>query len=398
MKKKMLIMMNSMGIGGVEKALLNLLRVLDKDDFEVTILFLDKNGEYLKEIPEWVHVCEVGLTENDKKLVRRGVKALIFERIKTFKLISIVRILLSLLSEKVISKKKASGSIVFEEIGKNIRELDMNFDVALDFHGYSSFTTYIVAEKIKATVKATWLHSSNFDQSLKKFSLYYDKYDKVFGVSKYCIEKFVGIFPNYKNKCETFYNIVMTDEILVKAKSEINIKEYKENLNQVIIATVGRLAFQKGYDLALLVASRLKKDGFDFKWLVIGEGSHRENLETLIKEYDLSDIFILLGSIENPYPFIEQSDIYVQPSRWEGYCTTLTEAAILKKPIVTTNVSGAMEQVNNFETGLVVEIEEMEIYNAIKKLLLDKDLRSKFESNLAKNKVDTTKELIKLYD
>ena len=136
----------------------------------------------------------------------------------------------------------------------------------------------------------------------------------------------------------------MTDEILVKAKSEINIKEYKENLNQVIIATVGRLAFQKGYDLALLVASRLKKDGFDFKWLVIGEGSHRENLETLIKEYDLSDIFILLGSIENPYPFIEQSDIYVQPSRWEGYCTTLTEAAILKKPIVTTNVSRSEER------------------------------------------------------
>ena len=131
---------------------------------------------------------------------------------------------------------------------------------------------------------------------------------------------------------------------------------------------------------------------------MIGEGSERIKLEKLMQNYDVDDCFILLGSSDNPYPYIKQCDIYVQPSRFEGYCITLAEARILKKAIITTNFFGAQEQIVDGETGLIVNFDEEKLYDSIKKLIIDTKLRMKFEENLAKEKIDTFNEMRKLYD
>ena len=70
---------------------------------------------------------------------------------------------------------------------------------------------------------------------------------------------------------------------------------------------------------------------------------------------------------------MKECDIYVQPSRHEGYCITLGEARCFNNPIVTTNFTGANEQIKNEETGLVCEISENGIYKSLKRLLDDKD-------------------------
>ena len=93
-----------------------------------------------------------------------------------------------------------------------------------------------------------------------------------------------------------------------------------------------------------------------------------------------------------------QCDIYVQPSRHEGYCITLAEARCLHKPIVTTDFTGAKEQIKDGETGLIVSIDENEIYNAIVKLINNTDLCKKFSDNLAKENFDTTHEMKKIYN
>ena len=98
----------------------------------------------------------------------------------------------------------------------------------------------------------------------------------------------------------------------------------------------------------------------------------------------------------NPYPFMNECDIYVQTSRHEGYCITLGEARCFNNPIITTNFTGANEQIKHEVTGLVCDICEEGIYIAMKRLLDDKDLFNNIKSKLDKDVVDSTNEIGKL--
>ena len=93
---------------------------------------------------------------------------------------------------------------------------------------------------------------------------------------------------------------------------------------------------------------------------------------------------------------MKECDIYVQPSRHEGYCITLGEARCFDNPIVTTNFTGANEQIKNGETGLVCDISEEAIYKSIKKLLDDKELYNKIRINIGNEIVNSTDEIAKL--
>ncbi|MEH7226818.1 glycosyltransferase, partial [Bacillus sp. JJ1566] len=103
-----------------------------------------------------------------------------------------------------------------------------------------------------------------------------------------------------------------------------------------------------------------------------------------------------LGTDPNPYPYINQCDIYVQPSRHEGFCITLAEAKCLRKPIVSTNFTGAKEQINNRIDGLIVDVSENGIYEGLLELIKNNDLRRTFSQNLSKADFKNDKEIKKL--
>lgn len=142
-------------------------------------------------------------------------------------------------------------------------------------------------------------------------------------------------------------------------------------------------------------------DNLNLRWYLIGDGKEKENLEYLIKKNNLEDRIILLGTIGNPYPYFKECDIYVQPSRHEGYCITLAEARLFNKAIVTTDSVGAKEQIVDGETGLIVKFDKFEIYNAIKKIIENKQLGIYITDNLKKdnliaNSNDSLRELLNI--
>ena len=94
---------------------------------------------------------------------------------------------------------------------------------------------------------------------------------------------------------------------------------------------------------------------------------------------------------------MKNCDIYVQPSRYEGYVTTITEAKCFNRPIVGTNIEGIKEQIINDETGILVDCDVDDLYKGIKKLLDNKELRDKLSINLSKENIDTRSEINKLY-
>src|SRR5690606_798376 len=140
--------------------------------------------------------------------------------------------------------------------------------------------------------------------------------------------------PKYAHKTMVVYDILAEEVIKKMATESLNFDIHFKGLK---ILTIGRLATQKGYEIAIEAAYCLKKSNINFKWYAIGEGPLKDELIREIKKKELEESFILLGTFINPYPYIRQCDIYCQPSRFEGYGLAIAEARILSKPIVATN-------------------------------------------------------------
>ena len=163
-------------------------------------------------------------------------------------------------------------------------------------------------------------------------------------------DKLMNILPNFKDKIDKLLNI-MSPELVVKMADEGS--GFEDDFNGIRILTVGRLSKEKGQDLTITVLAKLKEEGYNVRWYCIGDGSARKEYEKLIKEYNVENDYILLGATPNPYPFMKECDLYVQSSRHEGYCITLAEARCFDNPIISTNFTGASEQIAHDQTGLI---------------------------------------------
>ena len=178
----------------------------------------------------------------------------------------------------------------------------------------------------------------------------------------------------------------------------INGDKFDNEFNGLKILTVGRLSIEKGQNLISSILDKLIKLGKNVKWYCIGYGDLKNELELEIQKYGLEEKLVLLGSKSNPYGYIRDCDIYVQPSQNECYCTTVTEAKCFNRPMVITNVNCSKEQIKNNYNGLIVDIDEQSILEGIIKLIDKKEIRDKFINNLSKENISTIYELDRLYE
>ena len=159
------------------------------------------------------------------------------------------------------------------------------------------------------------------------------------------------------------------------------------------IVTVGRLAPEKGPDLALEACRLLREEGRNIVWHWVGDGPMMEKARAEVKRLGLEDCFRLEGDQQNPYPYIKNAGIYVQPSYYEAYSTTVTEARVLAKPIVTTAVGGMEDQLTDGITGSIVPISARALAEAIGALLDREETARTFTENLQKEAVGGNEEL-----
>lgn len=389
--KKILFMCINMNIGGTEKALLTMLNEIDSSKYDITLLMIEEYGGFLNEIPSFVKVKYVNEYKAIKPFINEPPMLLAKKLIKDKKYLMGAMTSLSY----IISKISNNMSYYYRYILRNIKGLEENYDLAVAYAGPMDFITYFVLNKIKAKKKVQWIH---FDITKigfnKKFAeKNYKKFNKIFIVSEEGKEKLINLIPALNNKVEVFFNIISCNLIQNMSKSE---KGFDDSFNGVRILTVGRLSKEKGQDLTINALTRLNNERYNIKWYCIGDGPEKDNYKQRIKNLNLENDYILLGSKLNPYPFMKECDIYVQPSRHEGYCITLGEARCFDNPIVTTNFTGANEQIKDEVTGLICDISEDEIYKSVKRLLDDKDLYNNIKINLTKEIVDSNNEINKL--
>ncbi|HHB1440703.1 glycosyltransferase [Bacillus mobilis] len=392
MKKKILFMVINMNIGGTEKALLNMVAEIPKDKYEVTILMLEKKGDFLNFIPKGVRIEYVKDYEEMQYILNTPSRVVIADLIKQREIVKASQLAFLYLVSKVMKER----SMILKYCLKNYEDVYKNYDIAIAYAGPMDFISYFIANKIEARRKVQWIH---FDIEKIYFNKHfvnkvYKKFQHVFVVSDLGKMKLTQTVPELINKTDTFLNIISPEMICKMANEGTG---FADDFEGVRILTVGRLSIEKGQDLTIPVLAKLKEAGYKVKWYCIGDGKERGMYEKLVENYDVQGDYIFLGAVSNPYPFMKQCDIYVQPSRHEGYCITLAEARCFNNPIISTNFTGASEQIIHNHNGLIVQFDEQQMYDSIVQILSDKSLEGRLRKNIEKEVVDTREELKKLY-
>lgn len=390
--RNILFVINSLAIGGSEKSLVSLLNLIDYSKFNVDLLMLKVGEEFDKYIPKEVNILEV--PEYYKYLQNRSSVKFSVKKLRY----AICRYKDSLdLRLNLIRRKKINNQQIFYENQKNILEgLEKKYDVAIAYA--QGFPTYFVSDKVIADKKLAWINcdykNTLYDKKIDKD--FYKKFNKIIAVSEACKKSILEVDKEYEEKIEIIKDIVNPNLIMKMANEEI--EEFSEN--ELKILTVARLVIHhKGYDVAVKCAKLLLENNIKFKWYVVGDGIDRGRIESIIKENKLQDHFILLGSRGNPYPYMKKCDIYVQPSRYEGFGLTVIEAKILKKLIVCSDFNTVNELIKNNVDGIIAGMTEFELYEGIVKLINDKKLAEKILSTLNKgNEYDSTDQIKKVYN
>lgn len=390
--KKILFMLINMNVGGTEKALLTMLSEIPKDKYEITLLMMEKYGGFLDYIPDGVRIEYVQDHHKINQLVNEPPWTIASDFVKQGKWMKGF----SVICLHVLSKLRKDRSTFLQYVFKDYPVKNERYDVAVAYAGPVDFVSYYIAHKIKADKKVQWIHFdiTQISFSLKFAAKVYAKFNKIFVVSTEAREKFVKAIPKLEEKTESFFNILSKD-FVQKMADEGN--GFEDEFDGIRFLTVGRLCREKGQDLTIPVLARLKAEGYRVRWYCIGDGSEREEYERIIAQHGVENEYILLGANPNPYPFMKQCDVYVQSSRHEGYCITLSEARCFDNPIVSTNFTGSGEQITHNQTGLIVHFDELQMYQAVKRLLDDGALRNTFKQNLRNERIDTREEIHKLY-
>lgn len=381
--------MPSLGAGGAEKCLVNLLNEFDYESYDVDLLLLNKTGIFLKLLPSEVKVITL---QEDFSIFSKNILI----AVSTFLLkgrinLAYSRILFSL-KNRFIKNSGMAEQYSWNDLKKVIPKIDNNYDVAIGFLEKTSL--YLTIECVVANQKIGFVNNDYEMLHLdSKFDApFFSKLDYLFTVSESCEEVLKKVFPSLTSKIKMMYNIISEKAILNLANEEND--GLDKGLNLV---TLGRLSHQKGLDMAIKACSILKKKGFDFKWYILGEGKDRNDLEHMIVAYDVADYFILLGVKENPYPYINNATVYVQPSRFEGKSLAIDEAKILHKPILVTNFPSAKDQIVHQENGIIVSLDAESIANGLSSLFENLELRHQLISNLRQQRYGTESEINKLY-
>lgn len=391
MKKSVLIINPYLHVGGVEKALISLLRALPRDKYHISLMLVKSEGEFLQYVPDDVRIVPCPLRKDIEDSEEQDFKAILEKLIHRKKIIAAIRWILAF----VLMDKFHNDTLFCDFIGANKPGVNKHYDYIFNFCGPNNYTSALSESILSCDKKYIWIHNEfkAAEKSALKYAYRYKKYNGIFAVSQSCLDEFVELLPEMKSKTHLLYNITDANFYYEMADGR---SSFEDNFDGIRLLSVGRLNKQKGFDLAIEVARQLKKEGLDFKWYIVGQGEEKNNLERLIEQYSLSDNVLLLGVRANPYPYFRDCDIYVQPSRYEGYGLTIAEAKAFHKPIVCTNFAGALDQLEDHVTGIITECSVPALTEAVIEMISNIELRTRLARNLRSKSVNTLPELDKL--
>lgn len=376
--KKILFAIHTLQVGGAERVLINLLKNINKEKYDITVLTLVNDGIYIEDVKNIEGIKYKYVFNTFFKNIRKNTESKFFGICsKMMDIIWKIYILLIKYIPKILYK----------------RAIKEDYDVEIAFLE-GKVSKFISNSKNKKSKKIAWIHTDinniakiDVFRNIKEEKECYKRFNKIVCVS----EEVKNRFSNKTGITDNLYvqiNPICSNEIIEKSKEEI--KE-ELNYNGYIVCSVGRLVKEKGYDRLLKVHKKLIDNSIVHTLWIIGEGEERRKLEKYIKENHLEQTVNLVGYTNNPYKYVKQSNIFVCSSRIEGLSSALIEATILEKIIVSTDCPGTKEILGkDGKSAMIVDNHEENLYEGLKTVLTDPMIRDKYARNI--------KERSKLFD
>ncbi len=342
MKKALIILTNLAG-GGAEKVILDIVNYVNENSKWTLDIFLLKNQSDYLNIGQHNLNCKIfySLEANDKL------------SLKTFKVL------------------------------KDIKKVAKNYPLIIGgLELVPTYYSYIISKLLRKK-HVGWVHIALSQylthQSMLKKLLFKTIYPNI----QYLVFPSKGAQIDYQHlikKEKQFLNVIPNpinrEKIIQKSKEKIHLP-YK------YIISVGRLDYQKGFDVLIKAYDLMIKNNPNVrhKLVILGKGKEENNLKKLVKDLNLENKIIFLGFQKNPYPYIKNSDFFVLSSRFEGFGVVLVEALALGKAVISTNcLSGPAEILENGKYGILVPTEDIESLSyEMHKLIINNSLKNKFE-------------------
>ncbi len=388
MRKKILFVINTLGHAGAEVAMLELFSHLNSEKYEISLYVLLGQGELVHKLPEHVRLLNTDysdasvLSKEGHRNMRKSVIQAFFRHGKLFhKLGYFCSNLLDMLkrhrvqADKLLWKILSDGAIYQKEY----------YDLAVAF--LEGGSAYYVADHVQAAKKAAFIHidygNAGYNRKLDRDC--YLAFDRIFPISDEVKKHFLEGYPECESVTKVFHNIINQDKIRERAKEAGG---FSDDFTGKRILTVGRLNYQKAYDIAIPAMKRLKEQGYALRWYVLGEGDERAALEKQIAEAGLEQDFLLVGAVENPYPYYKQCDIYVHATRFEGKSIAIQEAQTLGCAIIASDCNGNREQITQDVDGILCELTPEGISGSVAELLENEEKRERLAKAASKKKLE----------
>lgn len=388
-KKDILFVTHELQCGGAEKALISLLQVIDYDKFNVYVQLFWNRGLFLSQLHEKVILLPAPVAF---QYFDMPIKKALYECLKKGRFDIIYNRIISSILMKFEKNVYRKEQLSWKYVSRCVPKLDKKFDYAVGC--IEKGPNYYCVEKVDASKKLGWIHN-DYDkmQMSKEIDIpFFNKIDYIFTDSEECKLVLEKNFPMFPGKFQVLKNIVSPKLIRKLALEKIDLP-----YSGLKIISVGRFSHQKGYDMAIDAAKIVKDKGYDFNWIILGDGELKEELKKQISDNNLTDIIHLLGIKENHYPYVQQADVFMQTSRFEGKSISIDEAKILNKPILVTNFSTVNDQISNYKTGVIAEMNAESIAEKWIELIVDKGLRERLTHNLSLEDNGTEGEIERLY-
>ena len=356
MKLKILFIVPSLTVGGMERMQVTLANALYRIGYDITIMLLNPVYDLADDLDN-------------------GIR-LIYKPYREFPVCRRLKYIWTFYDDGVWERRASSKKLHKYYVGKE------HYDVKIAF--FRGLPVKILGFREKNVKHLAWVHNdfqkavgyANNFKSLEAVKKAYSNYDRVICVSKEAQCGFEKVIGNTGN-LSTVYNMLPIEEIKKKAEESPAIPSKKYTLNLVL---VGRLLDSaKGQIRLIHVISKLVSEKYDVGLTLVGSGVDEEKIREAIKKYNLEEQVVLVGNQKNPYPYMKQADVLVCASYFEGYNLTVAEALIVGTSVLSTRCAGPCEILDDGKYGLLVENSEAGLYNGIKAFLDQPELVNKYK-------------------
>ena len=362
--RKILFKSGSTMMGGLEKVQIEYINFLVKQEkYQIKIVIENDNGKdnalekyinsnvtYLK---NYNYILEIkNLRENRKKSL--------WSRIKY---------------NLAITKEKKYADNKFLQIYKEYKP-----DIVIDFD--SSLTKII--DKLNSSKNLVWIHSSikNWKKKKSKIDRFVDrisKYSKIICICKEMKEDLINLKNELKNKVDFLYNPIDFNRIK-KLSNEDFSEEDKKLLKDKFLLSIARLdCVPKDFETLFKAYEIAKKNGYDSKLYIIGDGPDKDKVEKLKEANLYKEDILLLGRKENPYNWLKKADKLILSSRYEGFAIVLLEGLCLEKNVIASDCKTGPNEILANNRGLLFKVGD---YSTLAKYIISEKNKEELEFSL----------------